>query len=266
MFDKYNRKITYLRISVTDRCNLRCRYCMPKYGTQLFKHEDILSYDEITEVVKTAVAFGIDKIRLTGGEPLVRKGIVKLVSMLAEIKGIKDLAMSSNGILLEDFAQSLADAGLHRINISLDTINPEKYKEKTRVGDISKVFNGINAAKAAGLIPIKINCVVMNSSDELDAKEVAKFCKGKDLEVRFIHKMDLETGNYSIVEGGDGGNCEKCNRLRLTANGMMKPCLFNDLGYNVRKLGAEEAIKKAVGNKPHCGTLNLSNKFYNIGG
>ena len=266
MYDKYNRKINYLRISVTDRCNLRCTYCMPETGIELLDHKDILSFEEIKQIIKTAVKLGIDKIRLTGGEPLIRKDIVRLVSMIANIKGIKDLAMSTNGILLEQFAQPLVKAGLQRINISLDTLNPTKYTELTRGGDIKKVFKGIEAARNANLAPIKINCVVMHSSDESDAQKVKIFCNENNLQIRFIHQMDIKTGKFSIVEGGEGGNCSRCNRLRLTSNGMMKPCLFNDLEYDVRKLGAEQAIIKAVESKPEYGTLSTKNKFYSIGG
>jgi len=136
----------------------------------------------------------------------------------------------------------------------------------TRGGNIKYVFEGIEAAKKAGLSPIKINCVVMNSSQEKDAKEVAGFCEENDLKVRFIHQMNLSTGEFSIVEGGDGGNCVKCNRLRLTANGKIKPCLFNDLEFDVRELGIEEAYNQAVLNKPKSGTYNKSGEFYNIGG
>ena len=266
MLDNYNRNISYLRISVTDRCNLRCRYCMPEKGIKLLKHEDILTYNEIAEVVKTAIRFGITKIRLTGGEPLVRRGIIELVSMLSEIKKISDLSMTSNGVLLKDYAMDLKKAGLNRINISLDTLNPEKFKHLTRGGDISKVLDGIKAAKEAGLNPVKINCVIRDNPDETDAKDVKSFCHENDLQVRFIHKMDLETGKFTIVEGGSGGDCKNCNRLRLTSNGLMKPCLFSDIGYNIRKYGIEDAIKLAINNKPSCGTLSLSNKFFNIGG
>ena len=266
MLDKYNRKINYLRISVTDRCNLRCTYCMPEHGIKLLKHKDILSLEEITEIARVAVNFGIDKIRITGGEPLIRKGIVRLISNLWDIEGVKDLAMTTNGILLYDFAMMLKEAGLQRINVSLDSINPETYKKITRGGDISKVFKGIETAKKVGLKPIKINCVVMKSSQEKDAVEIKEFCKKNDLEVRFIHQMNLTTGEFSVVEGGDGGNCHRCNRLRLTAIGQLKPCLFSDLGYDVRKLGAEEAIKLALENKPKSGSYNLSGDFFNIGG
>lgn len=266
MYDKYNRKINYLRISVTDRCNLRCVYCMPEEGVKLMKHEEILSFDEIVHVSKVAVNMGVDKIRITGGEPLVRRGIVELVERIAKIDGLKDLGMTTNGIVLDKFAQPLADAGLHRVNISLDTLNPKKYKEITRLGDINNVFRGIEAAKKAGLLPIKINCVIKKSHNEPDAQDVAKFCKENDLQIRFIHEMNLVTGEFSVVEGGSGGDCKICNRIRLTANGLIKPCLFSDIGYNVRKLGAEEAIKTAIANKPKNGTTNHTGEFYNIGG
>ncbi|MBU1013339.1 MAG: radical SAM protein [Bacteroidetes bacterium] len=266
MLDNYKRNLNYLRISVTDRCNLRCTYCMPEEGIELLGHKDILTFDEIVEVVKTGVEYGIDKVRITGGEPLVRKGIINLISMIWNLEGVKDLSMTTNGILLENFANDLKNAGLQRVNISLDTLNAEKFKKVTRGGDIEQVFKGIEAAKKADLRPIKINCVVWKSSDEEDAQEVAKYCKENDLQVRFIHQMNLKTGEFSVVEGGDGGNCETCNRLRLTANGNIKPCLFSDLMYNVRELGVEEAFKQAVGNKPKAGTYNLSGDFYNIGG
>ena len=266
MLDKYNRKINYLRISVTDRCNLRCKYCMPETGIKMLNRNDILSFEEIIEIIKICLNYGIDKIRITGGEPLIRKNIVMLFSMISKIDGIKDIAMSTNAILLEKYAYKLVNAGLHRVNISLDAINPEKYSEITRGGDITQVFKGIEAAQLAGLYPIKVNCVVMKSSNEKDALEVAEFCKKNNLQVRFIHQMNFKTGEFSVVEGGDGGNCKNCNRLRLTANGLIKPCLFNDKGYDIRKLGIEEALKMAVSNKPEYGTLSYSNEFYYIGG
>ncbi|MCL6101387.1 MAG: GTP 3',8-cyclase MoaA [Bacteroidetes bacterium] len=266
MFDRYNRQINYLRISVTDRCNLRCRYCMPEEGILLMQHKDILSFDEITGVVRTAVKHGINKIRLTGGEPLVRKDIVTLVSMISAVKGIEDLSMTTNGILLEELAKPLKKAGLNRVNISLDTLNPDKYSELTRGGDLGKVLKGIDAALEAGLEPVKINCVVFRSSDEEDAQEVRKFCRTKGLQPRFIRQMNLRTGEFSIVEGGSGGNCAQCNRLRLTANGMVKPCLFDDNEFSVRELGAENALLSALNSKPAVGCMNHKGQFYNIGG
>ncbi|MFA5970939.1 MAG: GTP 3',8-cyclase MoaA [Lentimicrobiaceae bacterium] len=266
MFDSYNRRINYLRISVTDRCNLRCTYCMPAEGITLMPHSDILSFEEIMEVVDAALAQGVDKIRITGGEPLVRKDIITLIQMISSRPGIQDLGMTTNGQLLEKYAQSLKDAGLHRVNVSLDTLNPETYRQVTRGGDIDKVLKGIEASVNAGLAPVKINCVIVKSSSEPDAVEVAEFGKKLGLQVRFIRQMDLEKGEFYIVDGGSGGDCSTCNRLRLTANGMIKPCLFNDMEYNIREHGAHKALQLALGNKPSCGTINKHGEFYNIGG
>ena len=266
MFDSYNRSINYLRVSITDRCNLRCVYCMPEEGIRLINHAEIISYEEILEVIREGIRLGITKVKITGGEPLVRKGIVSLVEMIAQLEGITDFGMTTNGILLEKFATDLSKAGLHRVNISLDTINPEKYRQITRGGEIEKVFSGIHAAKEAGISPIKINCVVKNSSREPDALEVRNFCRQNGLEVRFIHEMDLDTGCFTLVEGGDGGNCENCNRLRLTANGMIKPCLFTNLEYSIRELGIKEAMLRAISTKPEKGKVNNHNLFHNIGG
>ncbi len=239
---------------------------MPEDGVQPMNHNEILSFEEIREVVKVAVSLGIDKFRITGGEPLVRKGIVTLISMISAVKGIKDLSMTTNGMFLQEFALPLKEAGLHRVNISLDTLDPHKFKDITRGGDLSLVFRGINAAKEAGLEPIKINCVVLKSSGEDDARQVKEFCKINNLQARFIHQMNLESGEFSVVEGGDGGNCHLCNRLRLTANGMVKPCLFDEEEFSVRELGAERALLTALNIKPLKGCLNTKGSFYNIGG
>jgi cyclic pyranopterin phosphate synthase len=266
MYDRFNRKINYLRISVTDRCNLRCIYCMPAEGIKLLRHEDILTFDEITEMVTAAISLGIDKFRLTGGEPLVRKGITELVRMISSVPGIKDLSMTTNGTLLEEFAGELQNAGLQRVNISLDTVDPARFSRLTRGGDLAKVYKGIEAARKSGLHPIKINCVVLNSSTGEDAIAMKKYGEENGFQVRFIHQMNLAKGKFSIVEGGDGGNCSICNRLRLTSNGYVKPCLFNALGFFVRELGPYEALRLAIENKPEYGTYNNSEQFYNIGG
>jgi len=265
MFDRFNRPINYLRISVTDRCNLRCTYCMPEEGIRLLDHSDILSFEEISEFAKLAVANGITKVRLTGGEPLVRKGIVELVSILAKIDGLEDLSMTTNGILLPKYADDLKRAGLNRINISLDTVNPDNYCKITRDGDLNLALEGIEAAQKAGLEPIKVNCVLLGQPDE-ETKKLKLFCESNGLKLRFIHQMNLKTGEFSTVEGGEGGNCSKCNRVRLLANGDIKPCLFSDLAYNIRKLGNQEALNMALSNKPKSGTYNKSGEFYNIGG
>ncbi len=266
MYDSYNRKINYLRISVTDRCNLRCTYCMPEEGIKLLRHEDILSYNEIRDFTAFAVSEGINKVRITGGEPLVRKNVVALVEMLAAIKGLSDLSMTTNGILLKEYAADLKEAGLMRINISLDTLDPGKFKSITRTGNINDVIEGIIAARETGLYPIKINCVIENSRNEPDALAVNRFCQENGLELRYIRQMDLVKGHFYTVEGGTGGNCSICNRLRLTANGRLKPCLFSNLEYNIRELGYKKALAQALEHKPKCGTVNSTGAFYNIGG
>lgn len=266
MLDNYNRNINYLRISVTDRCNLRCTYCMPEEGIDLMAHDEVLSFEQITDFVKEAVASGITKIRLTGGEPLVRKGIVDLVQLLSDIPGIDEIAMTTNGILLEQFADQLAKAGLRRVNISLDTLNPEKYRNITRLGDIEDVFKGIKAAQKAGLHPVKINCVRMPDADLDDLEDLRKFCMSNNLDLRFIKQMDLASGEFSVVEGGKGGNCLECNRIRLTANGKVKPCLFNASEFDINELGIKTAIDKSINQKPEAGTKNKNGSFYGIGG
>ncbi len=266
MLDRFDRKINYLRISVTDRCNLRCRYCMPCDDFVMLAHADILRFSEIVGVVREGAAMGIDKVRLTGGEPLVRRDVVKLVGMIAAVPGIKDLSMTSNGVLLDKFARQLAEAGLMRINISLDTIDPVRFSKLTAGGDITAVFRGIETAVEAGLEPVKLNCVVNGSSSGPDALAVKQFAGERGLEVRFIHQMDLGGGEFSVVEGGEGGDCGRCNRLRLTASGKLKPCLFSDISFDVRGMGAREAIVAAVSHKPARGTVCSHNQFYNIGG
>ncbi|MFP4556177.1 MAG: GTP 3',8-cyclase MoaA [Bacteroidales bacterium] len=266
MYDHYKRHITYLRISVTDRCNLRCTYCMPEEGVSMLRHQDILTFDEIVEFTRTATLMGINKVRITGGEPLVRKGIVDLVAMLAKIDAINDLSMTTNGTLLKEFAKPLREAGLMRVNVSLDTLDEQKFAQTTRVGKLNDAIEGIYSAREAGLEPIKINCVVKESSMEEDAQAVKRFALDNGFRARFIPLMDLDTGVHGIVEGGEGGDCAQCNRLRLTANGIVKPCLFSDIGYNVRELGPRESIIKAIDNKPQCGGISTKGEFYNVGG
>jgi len=266
MKDQFKRTINYLRISVTDKCNLRCVYCMPAEGVKLIGHKDVLSLEEIEAFTRSAVDMGINKVRLTGGEPLVRKGIVSLVEKLSRIEGIRDLAMSTNGIFLDRLAKPLKDAGLHRVNVSLDTLNPDRYREITRGGDMAKVLAGLQAAKEAGLTPIKINTVVQYGKQGPDADAVAEYSEKNGFQIRYISRMDLEKGEFWMVEGGDGGNCKICNRIRLTCDGQVKPCLFSDLDYSVRELGAKEAIRQAVENKPRAGTESHTNTFYAVGG
>jgi len=265
MYDRFNRQIDYLRISVTDKCDLRCVYCMPEQGVPLIRHEDILSFEEIVEFTRHAVSCGITKVRITGGEPLVRRGILTLVEMLGKIDGIRDFAMTTNGTRLAEFAQPLAAAGIRRVNISLDTVDAGTYARITRGGDIRNVLNGVTAAKTAGFWPIKINCVISLSPAEPDARAVAEFAKHHGLEVRFIRRMNLQRGTFSTVLGGNGGDCVHCNRIRLTCDGCVRPCLFSDTSFNVRQLGPREALRRAVEAKPESGQSSTA-QFYSIGG
>jgi cyclic pyranopterin phosphate synthase len=239
---------------------------MPESGVKLVSHKMILRFEEIYDFVRIGVGFGINKLRLTGGEPLVRKGIVQLVELLASIPGIKDFGMTTNGILLDRYAKGLAAAGLKRVNISLDSLDKGNFEYITRIGKLEKVLSGIEAAKAAGLSPVKINCVIKDGALNNDALAVKNFGEKNGFQVRFINEMNLESGVFSIVKGGEGGKCHICNRLRLTSDGYLKPCLFSEVGYNIRELGNEAALKLAVGNKPKRGSLNNVNNFYNIGG
>lgn len=253
MFDRFNRRIHYLRISVTDRCNLRCGYCMPAEGVTLVRREDILSFEEIHSLVVKAVELGVDKVRLTGGEPLVRHGIVGLVRRLAGIQGIADFAMTSNGVLLKDYAVSLRESGLRRLNISLDSMDAERFRCMTRIGDLRQVLEGIDAALKAGFDCIKLNCVVERSGDEPDARGVAEYARGKGLEVRFIRRMDLKNGLFWPISGGGGGHCGSCSRLRVSSDGRIFPCLFSNISYSIREHGVEGALCRAVENKPETG-------------
>ncbi len=191
LLDRYQRPITYLRVSVTDRCNLRCQYCMPTEGIRLRRHEDILRYEEIVRVVGIAVGMGIRFVRLTGGEPLARKGLVKLVAMLRSIPGLEELTLTTNGTLLAAQAQALAQAGLDRINISLDTLHPERFRRITRLGELGDVLAGIKAAEEAGLVPLKLNTVVMRGLNDGEIVELARLTLEHPWHVRFIEPMPL---------------------------------------------------------------------------
>ncbi len=266
LYDSFHRPIHYLRVSVTDRCNLRCVYCMPEEGVPTIPHEKILSLEKIAQAVETAAGLGFDKVRLTGGEPLVRRGIVDLVKMLSGIPGIKDLAMTTNGVLLSEYAQDLKHAGLHRVNVSLDSLDPQKYHEITRWGKLRDVLDGIHAARTAGLSPIKINTVLLRGEDRSEAERVSEYARSHGYQIRFIRQMDLQAGEFWEVEGGDGGKCYKCNRLRLSSQGIIYPCLFSDRGFDISQLGIEEAIRTAVNQKPERGAMSRQNTFYGLGG
>ncbi len=265
MFDSFNRRINYLRISVTDRCNLRCSYCMPAEGIKLIPRERIISSEEIVEITRIAVDMGVTKVRITGGEPLVRHRIVELVEQIANIDGINDFGMTSNAIALPKFAKPLFDAGLQRLNISLDTVDPQRFRVLTRCGELADAVAGIDAALDAGFDPIKLNCVIEESSDEPDARGVMAFGAERGLQVRYIRKMNLATGEFWQVEGGDGGKCSTCSRLRLSSDGKLYPCLFSDLNYDVRELGIKPAIQLALDKKPKSGH-RATREFTTLGG
>ncbi len=301
--DSFHRPINYLRISVTDRCNLRCVYCMPAEGISLMSHKDILTYEEIHTVARAAVGLGINKIRLTGGEPLVRSGLPELIKMLAQIEGIDDISLTTNGTLLSRYAGELKDAGLRRVNVSLDTLKPDRFKQITRLGDnLGEVLEGIEVAKAVGLNPVKLNMVVMAGINDDELLDFASKTVAEGWHVRFIELMPVagndttpqfvsanemmkrleplgeltpclpSTGNgpakyFRLPQAkGDIGFitpisehfCFQCNRMRLTADGRLRPCLLSDYEVDLKQplrsgislSGLEELFKQAVANKP----------------
>jgi len=191
MIDNFGRRINYLRVSVTDLCNLRCAYCMPAEGVNKKEHQDIMRLEEIENIVKAAVKLGIDKVRITGGEPLVRKGIVGLVENLAGIEGLKDLSMTTNGLLLKKYAPDLKQAGLHRLNISLDSLDRAKYRRMTRCGDLGDVWEGIKIAEEVGFSPLKINVVLIGGYNDDEIEDFVNLTLKDDVEVRFIELMPL---------------------------------------------------------------------------
>ena len=282
LIDPFNRHINYLRISVTDRCNLRCIYCMPREGISPIGHDEILRYEEILRVARCAAEKGVTKIRITGGEPLVRRGIIDCIADLGRIPGIADLSITTNGVLLEACAQALYRSGIRRINISLDTLHPEKYKTITRGGDINAVLAGISKAREAGFAPIKINVVAMRNVNDDEAVEFARLTMDRPVHIRFIEFMpvagqttweeaqfisseelqsrisalgplipleaDEKAGPAKMfqLEGAQGKLgfvtalsshfCASCNRLRLTADGKLRACLFSDEETDLKPL------------------------------
>jgi cyclic pyranopterin phosphate synthase len=192
--DTYQRPISYLRVSVTDRCNLRCAYCMPPEGVPSRSHDEILRYEEIETVVRAAAELGVSKVRLTGGEPLVRLGIVDLVRTLARVPGVDDLSMTTNGILLPRYAQALAEAGLRRVNVSLDSLRPERFRSITRRGELKDALAGIDAAWRAGLSPVKVNVVVIRGMNDDEVVDLARVTVGEAWHVRFIEWMPVGHG------------------------------------------------------------------------
>lgn len=199
MIDAFGREINYLRLSITDRCNLRCKYCMPKDGIQKVSHEEILTLEEIDEIISVFASLGINKVRITGGEPLVRKGILSLIENIRKHDGIKDLALTTNGLLLKEMASNLKSAGLNRVNISLDSLNPQKYAMMTRGGKLNKVLEGIEMAKKVGLTPIKINVVLIGGFNDDEIESFVALTKEEAIDIRFIELMPIgEVATWSL--------------------------------------------------------------------
>lgn len=269
LIDRFGRVINYLRISVTDRCNLRCIYCMPKEGIKYKRRNEILSYEEIYDFVKVGLGLGIKKIRLTGGEPLIRRDIRRLIEMLSSLSEVEDLSLTTNGTLLSEYAWKLKLAGLKRVNISLDSLNPNKYRRITRGGEIIHTLKGIEAAIQAGLNPVKINCVILRGMNDNEIEDFIRFGQRHQIMVQFIQRMRItqqkpQIDNAILIKRPP--DCRICNRLRLTVDGFLKPCLLSDDEINIRHHNHKEAIMEAVAHKPEFGNRCRKRKMVEIGG
>ncbi len=266
--DPFGRAITSLRISITDKCNFRCTYCMPESGIELKPHSALLHYEQICAIVAEAATLGISKVKITGGEPLVRKNIEELVRQIAVIPGITDLGMTTNASLLTlKKAQILRQAGLMRLNISLDTVNPDTFHSITRGGELTEVLQGIGNAIAAGFSPVKINMVVMDATTEADIDAMRQFCDARGLQLQKIAHFSLHrrmTKVKTVTERPPP--CSRCNRLRLTADGFFKPCLFSDNEIKVNLNDIRGSLLAAVGNKPENGDSCTNRSMSQIGG
>lgn len=293
--DAFHRTITYLRVSITDRCNLRCRYCVPRGGIKKLHHDEILRYEEIIRLLKIGVRMDFKKVRLTGGEPLVRKNVLYLIEQMHRLSGLKEICLTTNGVLLAEMAADLYKAGLRHINISLDTLNPQKYAYITRVDVFDRVWTGIKKALEVGFSPVKMNVVLMRGFNDNEVEALAKLSFDYPLHVRFIEFMPLtyteldfdrtfisadevkarlkRIGNLeeipsSALDGparrykikGSIGEigfisalshhfCHKCNRLRLTPDGQLRPCLFSDQEWDLKtplRQGADDLTIKSI--------------------
>lgn len=266
MLDQFNREIHYFRISITDKCNLRCTYCMPEEGVPFKTHSTIMSFEEIVKVVEASVKLGINKIRLTGGEPLIRKDVVELVRMIKAVKGIEHLGMTTNGVLLDKLAQPLRDAGLDSLNISMDTLNPERYKKRTRIGDISYTLKGIEATLSAGFKNVKINAVVMDDTPDEEIRDIENFCISKGLTLQLINHYELSTEKQNIYQFDRPPKCAVCNRIRLTADGILKPCLHSNQEISVNPEDISSSLQEAILEKPENGSVCTNRNMIEIGG
>ena len=265
LIDGFGRIHTNLRISVTDRCNIRCFYCMPAENVQFMDRQELMTFEEIERFVRIAVPLGLTKIRLTGGEPLVKRGIVRLVGMIAAIEGLEHLAMTTNGTLLAPRARELAEAGLDSVNVSLDTLDPARYRELTRGGAIEDALAGIAAARAAGL-PVKLNMVVMEGGDPAEITRMREFADGIDARVQLINHYELFRKKGDTYAFDRPPECAGCNRIRLTADGMLKPCLHSDQEVPLDFSRLEESLRAAVDAKPLHGGTCTNRSMPQIGG
>lgn len=326
LVDGFNRKINYLRISVTDRCNLRCIYCMPSEGIETFEHSEILTYEEILRVVEASLKLGIRKVRITGGEPLVRREILNLIREIRQMKGVSDLTLTTNGVLLEDFAEDLWRVGIRRINISLDTLKRDRFFDICRRDFLAKVLRGIEKAEKVGFNPIKINCVAIKGVNDDEIVDFAKLTEDKPFHVRFIEFMPMGDNNLwgedrvvreeeamerieryrkmvpvdtsrtdgiaslyrfekaagiiGFISPISNSFCDHCNRLRLTADGKLRACLFSDketdLKQALRNGSSQEELEnlmlQTIRNKPkghvfHGGRIKICHRSMStIGG
>ena len=294
MIDKFGRSITYLRISVTELCNLRCRYCMPADGICKKRHEDMLTEEEMIQAVQAAAELGVTKVRVTGGEPLVKKNILSICRRTAAVEGIREVCLTTNGLLLPELARPLKEAGVRRLNISLDTLDPDKYAYITRTGSLDAALVGIEAALDAGFEKIKLNAVLIGGFNDDEIPALAGLTRRYDVDMRFIELMPMyDSGDFdqrafipvtrvleqlpqAVPVPGDGGVaklyrlpeangniglispvsahfCGSCNRLRLTADGKLKPCLHSSAEYPLKGLdfdGMRAVMAQAVQSKP----------------
>ena len=323
LIDNFGREISYLRVSITDRCNYRCIYCQSEKEFEFIPHQEILRFEEIVEIVQEAVNLGITKVRITGGEPLVREGIVNFIKQLRKIDRLEDISLTTNAFFLSEYAEKLKEAGLNRVNISLDSLQEEKYKKITRGGSLGKALKGISSALKAGLLPIKINTVLIRGINDDEVEDFVRLALERPLNIRFIEFMPsgeevinefeskfisvqeikeelikkylldpvkISTANgpakYYQIKGGQGTIgfitalsqhfCKTCNRIRLTSEGKLRPCLFSNMEVNIkqairklargksegflRKKIIRDKLKEAVRLKPEGHKLNIKNQ------
>ena len=305
MIDRFGREITYLRISVTELCNLRCRYCMPEDGVCKKSHEEMLTEDEIIMAVEAASSLGIRKLRITGGEPLVKKNIVSICRRAAAVPGIKEVCITTNGTLLPELARPLREAGVSRVNISLDTLDPEKFRYISRVGELDQAVAGIRAALDASFEKVKLNTVLIGGFNDDEIPVLAELTRRYPLDLRFIelmpmydsgdfgpealipytvvldrlpglepmatdggvarlYRLPLAQGNIGLISPVSAHFCGTCNRLRLTADGKLKPCLHSGDEFSIKGLdydGMVEELRLAIENKPSWhGALDAHNR------